>query len=371
MEPFVLDVPEDVLDDLRERLRRTRFPDAEPVDDWSQGLPLAYAGELRDHWLHEYDWRATEATLNRLGQLTTTIDGVAIHLLHVRSGHQDARPLLLTHGWPGSVVEFLDVIGPLTDPATHGAPDAPAFHVVAPSLPGYGFSGTPDATGWTDLRIADAWVELMERLGYRDWIAQGGDWGAMVTTAIATRHADAVAGIHVNMAMAPPTTEDLTDDERAEERRWRRFLSRGSSYAAQQSTAPQTIGYALADSPMALAAWIVEKFQAWTDHDGDHEHVVSRDRLLDDVMTYWVGNNGASSARLYWESWRSPNLDPIEVPSGVSQFPREILRPSRRFVEARFRDLRLYTRHERGGHFAAMERPAALVDDVRAFSATL
>lgn len=371
MQPFTLDVPDDQLEDLHTRLRRTRLPAAGPVGDWSQGLPVAYARELRDHWLEVYDWRASEARLNGSGQLTTTIDGVEIHLLHVRSPIDGARPLLLTHGWPGSVMEFLEILGPLTDPQAHGGERADAFHVVAPSLPGYGFSGVPTELGWGTERIADAWVELMSRLGYAEWIAQGGDWGSMVSTLIGVRHPEAVAGIHLNMPIAPPTTEDLTVAEQQGRARYREHRDRGNAYAAVQSTRPQTLGYGLADSPMGQAAWIIEKFHAWTDHDGDHEQAVARDRLLDNVMLYWLPNRGASSARLYWESFRHPNLDPVEVPTGCSIFPREIVPTSRRFVEARFRDLRHYAEHRRGGHFAALEQPRALVADIRAFARTL
>jgi epoxide hydrolase len=371
MDPFSIHVPESELDDLRDRLDRTRFPSRQPVDDWSQGLPLAYALDLRDHWLQTYDWRRTEARLNGLGQHVTSLDDVDIHLLHVRSPVDDARPLLLTHGWPGSIIEFLDVLGPLTDPEAHGGDTGDAFHVVAPSLPGYGFSSTPSEAGWTTERIADAWVTLMARLGYEDWIAQGGDWGSMVSTLIGVRHPGVVAGIHLNMPIARPTTDELTENERRGEARYRQYRTWGTGYAKQQSTRPQTLGYGLADSPMGQAAWIVEKFHAWSDHDGDHEQVIDRGRLLDNVMLYWLTNTGASSARLYWESFRHPNLDPVEVPTGCSIFPQEIVPASRRFVEARFRDLRHYAEHPRGGHFAALEQPEALVEDIRAFARTL
>ena len=256
MRPFVPDVPDEVLDDLRDRLARTRFPDAETVDDWSQGLPLEYARELRDHWLSDHDWRAFEQRLAALGQHVVEVDGLAIHLLHVRSPVEDARPLLLTHGWPSSVAEFLDVIGPLTDPVAHGATAADAFHVVVPSLPGYGFSEAPTAPGWTTDRIADAWVSLMDLLGHEDWLAHGGDWGAMVTTAIAVRHPDAVAGIHLTMPFALPRGEP-SDEEQAFLRGYQRFLRDHSAYAVQQTTRPQGIAYALADSPMAQATWII------------------------------------------------------------------------------------------------------------------
>jgi epoxide hydrolase len=371
VQPFTIDVPQRQLDDLRDRLVRTRFPVIEPVDDWSQGVPTAYARTLRDHWVEVYDWRRTEARLNGLGQHTTTIDGADVHLLHVRSPVDDARPLLLTHGWPGSVVEFLDIVGPLTDPAAHGGDAADAFHVVVPSLPGYGFSSAPTSTGWGTERIADAWVVLMQRLGYDGWIAQGGDWGALVSTAIGTRHPDVVAGIHLNMPIARPTTRDLTDAEERAKARFKDHLAWGTGYSTQQATRPQTLGYGLADSPMGQAAWIVEKFHAWTDHDGDHEQVIDRDRMLDNVMLYWLTNAGATSARLYWESFARPNLDPVAVPTGCSIFPGDIFTPSRRFVEARYTDLRQYREHPRGGHFAALERPDELIDDIRTFARTL
>lgn len=369
--PFTLDVPEGQLEHLRDRLRHTRFPDPEPVEDWSQGLPLAYARELRDHWLEDYDWRATEARLNGLGQHTTTIDGVGVHFLHVRSPVEDATPLLITHGWPGSVVEFLDVVGPLTDPAAHGGDPTDAFHLVAPSLPGYGFSDKPRGPGWGVERIADAWVVLMDRLDHGPFVAQGGDWGSFVTTEIGRRHPDAVAGIHLNMPIVAPTDDDPTEEEQAVLADYEQHRRHGTGYSKQQSTRPQTLGYGLADSPMGQCAWIIEKFFAWTDNDGHPEDVIPRDRLLDNVMLYWLPNNGASSARLYWESFNRPNLDPVEVPTGCAIFPEEILRPSRRWVQARFPDLRQYVRHDRGGHFAAMERPDELVADVRAFVRTL
>jgi pimeloyl-ACP methyl ester carboxylesterase len=368
--PFTLAVPEIVLEDLRTRLARTRFPDAAPVAGWDQGLPLDYARELRDHWLHRYDWRATETRLNELGQQHTVIDGVDVHLLHVRSPEPAAVPLLLSHGWPGSVVEFLDVIGPLTDPVAHGGDAADAFHVVAPSLPGYGFSSAPTVPGWDVERIADAWVVLMNRLGHGRFIAQGGDWGAMVSTAIAVRHPASLHGVHVNMPLVRPTDDPYTDEERALEARYRRFLDT-AAYGRVQTTSPQTLGYGLADSPMGQAAWIIEKFAQWTDNDGHPEDAVSRDRLLDDVMLYWLSNAGTSSARLYWESWLRPDLSPVEVPAGLSLFPADIMGSSRRWAEARFLDLRTFHVHDRGGHFAALEVPDLLVEDLRAFARTV
>jgi len=369
--PFLLDVPEADLEDLRSRLRRTRWPEAETVDDWSQGVPLAYARELCAYWAEQYDWRATEARLNGLGQSRTVIDGLGVHFLHVRSPQEGALPLVLTHGWPGSVVEFLDVIGPLTDPTAHGGDAADAFHVVCPSLPGYGFSDKPQRNGWNVERIVTAWAELMRRLGYDRYGAQGGDWGSMVTGGLGTADPDHVVGIHVNMPVAGPPADgdgsDLTAEELGSLGAYNEHRTWGTGYSKQQSTRPQTLGYGLADSPSGQCAWIVEKFREWTDCDGHPENAVGRDHLLDNVMLYWLPDTGASSARLYWESFRNPRLDPVSVPSGCTIFPREIMRPPRRWVEARYTDLRYWNEVDKGGHFAALEQPALFVDEVRNF----
>jgi pimeloyl-ACP methyl ester carboxylesterase len=367
--PFRLDVPQAELDDLRLRLRHTRWPEPETVDDWSQGVPLAYVQELCAHWADAYDWRATEARLNGFPQFRTEIDGQGIHLLHVRSPHEGALPLVITHGWPGSVVEFLDVIGPLTDPVAHGGDAADAFHVVCPSLPGYGFSDKPRQTGWTAERIARAWAELMHRLGYDRYGAQGGDWGAMVTSDLGRVDPEHLAGIHLNMPVAGPAPDgpELTEAELAalatydEHRRW------GTGYSKQQSTRPQTLGYGLVDSPAGQCAWIVEKFWAWTDCDGHPENAFTKDQLLDNVMLYWLPGTGASSGRLYWESFRRPGFDRVDVPAGVSLFHREILRPPRHWVENRYTDLRYWNELDQGGHFAAFEQPALFVDELRSF----
>jgi pimeloyl-ACP methyl ester carboxylesterase len=368
--PFRLDVPEAELDDLRERLRRTRWPEAETVEDWSQGMPLAYLQELCRYWADDYDWRALEARLNGpLPQFRTEIDGLGIHFLHVRSQHDDALPLVLTHGWPGSVVEFLETIGPLVDPVAHGGDAADAFHVVCPSLPGYGFSDKPAQAGWGIDRIVAAWAELMRRLGYDRYGAQGGDWGAMVTTGLGLADADHVAGIHVNMVVAGPATDgpDLTGDELTALAAYSEHQKWGTGYSKQQSTRPQTLGYGLVDSPAAQAAWIIEKFWAWSDCDGHPENAISRDRLLDNVMLYWLPGTGASSGRLYWESFRDPRLDPVHVPVGCSLFPEEIIRIPRSWAEGRFTDLRYWNVVDKGGHFAAFEQPARFVDEVRNF----
>ena len=364
---YPIAVPERALDDLRERLARTRWPERETVGDWSQGVPLAYVQDLCAYWAEGYDWRRAEAALNAAGSFRTELDGLGVHFLHARSPHEGALPLVLTHGWPGSVVEFLKVIGPLTDP-----PDpADAFHVVCPSLPGYGFSDKPAAPGWGVSRIAAAWAELMHRLGYERYGAQGGDWGAAVTMALAVADPEHLAGIHLNMAILGQGAIEAAGEPTAEERvaleALAGFRATGTGYSKQQSTRPQTLGYGLVDSPAAQCAWIVEKYWAWTDSDGDPANVLTRDEMLDNVMLHWLPATGASSARLYWESFGSRPEEPIDVPAGFSVFPKEIFPASRRWLEHRLRDLRHYNVLERGGHFAAFEQPALYTDEVRTF----
>jgi epoxide hydrolase len=374
---FRIEVPEIDLRDLRDRLERTRWLERETVEDWSQGVPLAYTRELCDYWAEGYDWRATEARLNALPQFRTEIDGLGIHFIHFRSPHADALPLIITHGWPGSIVEFLKVIGPLADPVVHGGDAADAFHVVCPSLPGYGFSDKPAQRGWGVERIAAAWIELMARLGYERYGAQGGDWGTSITTIMGQEDPDHVVGIHLTPPLAAPdpaTFDDLTATEQAaletleHARRWE------GGYSTQQMTRPQTLGYGLVDSPAGLCAWIVEKFRAWTDCDGHPENALTRDELLDNVMLYWLPGTAASSARLYWESLRRvrelvsrPNLDAVTAPTGGSIFPKEFIRPSRRWAEKRFTDIRYWNELEVGGHFAAFEQPELFVAEVRSF----
>jgi pimeloyl-ACP methyl ester carboxylesterase len=365
--PFHIEISEDELHDLRQRLQRTRWPERETVEDWSQGVPLEYLKDLCDHWASEYDWRATEARLNTLPQFRAEIDGLGIHFIHVRSATPGAIPLVMTHGWPGSIVEFLKVIGPLAND----------FHLVLPSLPGYGFSDKPEATGWGVERIADAWAELMARLGYERYGAQGSDWGTSVSALIGQRDREHVLGIHLMPPLAPPdpdTFDDLTDAERAALDDLERVSEWESGYSEEHATRPQTIGYSLTDSPAGLAAWILEKFRAWTDCDGHPENAVTRDELLDNLMLYWLPRTGAASARLYWESIRQVNewiggavTDTVDVPTGCSIFPKEIQRPSRRWAERRFRDIRHWNELDRGGHFPALEQPELFVDELRAF----
>lgn len=367
--PFKIDISEDALEDLRRRLQHARFPEAETVDDWSQGVPLAYVKELAAYWAGNYDWRAVEERLNALPQFMTELDGLGVHFLHVRSPEATARPLIMTHGWPGSVLEFMEVIGPLTDPVAHGGEADDAFHLVIPSLPGFGFSDKPASTGWGVGKIAEQWDALMARLGYGAYFAQGGDWGSAVTAAIGARNDGACKGIHVNMAFVMPDPEamkDPTPEEQAALEALQFYQDWDSGYSKQQSTRPQTLGYGLVDSPVGQMAWIVEKFYQWTDCDGHPENVISRDRLLDNVMVYWLNAAGASSGRLYWESFRGGWGDPVSVPSAISMFPKEIFRTSERWAKQRFTDLRYFGRREKGGHFAAAERPEAFVEEVRA-----
>jgi pimeloyl-ACP methyl ester carboxylesterase len=367
--PFVIDIPQVDIDELKERLRRTRWPEAETTGDWTQGVPLDYTRRLCEHWRDRYDWRATEARLNQFPQFRTEIDGVGIHFLHVRSPHPGALPLVMTHGWPGSIVEFGKVIGPLTDPAAHGGDAADAFHLVCPSLPGYAFSGKPARPGWGVPHIADAWDTLMTRLGYPSYGAQGGDWGSQVTTALGVRHPDHLTGLHLNMVGFLPdqdTMNDLTEAEQASLASLQYYQRWDSGYSKQQSTRPQTIGYGLTDSPAGLCAWIIEKFWSWTDCDGDPANVLTWDEMLDNVMLYWLPAAGASAARLYWESFRRPILDQVHVPTGCSIFPKEILRPSRRWAEKLFPQLHYWNELDKGGHFAAFEQPATFTNEVRA-----
>ncbi len=374
MTPFPIQVEDAVLDDLAERLARIRWPDAGTVMDGSQGPPLGAMRGLVDRWRDGYDWRTAEARLNGWGSSRTVVDGLGIHFLHVRSPEPDATPLLLAHGWPGSVLEFGDAIGPLSDPAAHGGDPRQAFHLVIPSMPGFGFSDKPTAPGWDVAHVARAWAELMRRLGYGEgWMAQGGDWGAAVVTALAHMRAPGLTGIHLNMVMFRPTDQevaDATSEEQAMLADAARYWREHSGYMQLQNTRPQSIAFALADSPVGLAAWIYALFRDVTDSGGEPERVIPLDRMIDDIMLYWLSNAGASAARFYWENAQvgsegMPN-DPIPIPAGISMFPGEAVRLSRRWAERRFADLRFFNEPSRGGHFAAMENPTAFVEDVRA-----
>lgn len=367
--PYRISVTDEVIADLKNRLSLTRLPEAETVDDWTQGIPLNYMREINDYWRDTYDWRAREAMINSRAQFLTEIDGLDVHFIHVRSAHENARPLVLTHGWPGSIVEFLKVIDPLTDPQNHGGTGSDAFHVVIPSLPGFGFSGKPSSVGWGVPKIATAWNELMNRLGYSKYLAQGGDWGAGVTAALAVLCPENCIGIHTNMPTVGPdrdTMDDLTPLEEEALRLGRFYQEWDSGYSKEQSTRPQTLGYGLVDSPIGQAAWILEKFYQWTDCNGHPENAITRDELLDNVMMYWLTASGASSARIYWESFgKGGPGGNIEVPSGCSIFPKEISKASERWVKRRFKDLRYYNVTEKGGHFAAFEQPDIFVAELR------
>ena len=367
---FRVEISEADIADLRARLERTRWPDDETVSDWSQGIPSSYVRELAGYWARDYDMYRVANRLNGYPQFHATIGDLGIHFLHVRSTHPDARPLILTHGWPGSVVEFLDVIGALTEPERFGGRAEDAFHLVIPSLPGYGFSDKPTIAGVGIERIAEAWNELMVGLGYNDYFAQGGDWGGFVTATMGIKPAAGLRGIHVNMALASPEAlaglGELTPEEQAVGG-LAAYMEQEGAYALQQATKPQTLGFGLADSPVGQLAWITEKFHGWTDCGGHPEHAVSRDVILDNVMVYWLTNTGASSARLYWESFSMiSSFDEVTVPSAYTRFPDEIINVSERWLRTRFTDLRYYNGVAKGGHFAALEQPQIFVDEVRA-----
>jgi epoxide hydrolase len=371
--PFRIEVPQRDLDDLHARLDRTRWPDELPGVGWSYGIPLAYTKELVHHWRHAYDWRKAEARLNEFPQFTTTIDGANVHFLHVRSPEPGAVPLIITHGWPGSIAEFMEIIGPLTDPRAHGGDPTDAFHVVAPSIPGYGFSGPTPDTGWNVPRIARAFAQLMARLGHDRYGAQGGDWGSMISRTIGIVDPDHVIGVHLNMlaAVVPGTPEEiaaLSPEDQARLRSGAYYMAELSGYMQIQSTRPQTLSYGLTDSPVGQLAWIAEKFKDWTDSTSSPDDAVDRDQLLTNVMLYWLTGTAGSSARLYYESRHGGGFgtEPTDVPIGVANFAKEIMRPVRQFAE-RSNNIVQWSEFDRGGHFAAMEEPDLLIGDVREF----
>jgi pimeloyl-ACP methyl ester carboxylesterase len=376
VEPFRIAVPDSVLADLRERLARTRFPDEIPGSSWTYGTDLAYMRELIAYWRERFDWRAAEARLNAFPQFRARLGDLGIHFIHVRGVGPAPLPLVITHGWPGSIAEFVDVIGPLTDPARHGGDPADAFDVVAPSMPGYGFSDHPAEPGMEPERIAALWVALMRGLGYARFGAQGGDWGAMVSTYLGARHPAEVLGIHLNMVIAlpeDPKNPDLTgvtQEEMIDLMQAQQFLKEETGYQRIQGTKPQTLAYGLNDSPAGLAAWIVEKFRTWSDCGDDVERRFTKDQLLTNIMLYWVPETANSSCRLYYETIHADKFPPtglrVEVPTGCAIFPAELIKPPRKWAERMF-DVRRWTRMPAGGHFAAMEEPHALVEDIRAF----
>lgn len=364
--PYPLAFPDSALDDLRERLSRTRWPERETVDDWSQGAPLTRMQALCEYWRDEFDWRAAEARVNVLDPSMTRIDGIDIHFLHLRSPEPDAVPLVMTHGWPGSVFEFLKVAPLLADPRAHGGDPKDAFHLVLPTLPGFGLSEKPTEPGWTPERIARAWVELMRRLGYERFVAQGGDWGYAITNALGGIGTTAVRAVHLSMFPIYETMEPRTAEEEKAKERLQAFAENEIGYQIEQVQSPQTIGYALTDSPAGQAAWLYEKYEQWTDHRGDPEELLSRDEMLDNITLYWLTATAASSARIYWQSMRSFREHEIAVPVGVSLFPRDIHLASRRWVEERYPTLVHFNQLSKGGHFAAWEQPELFAEEVRA-----
>lgn len=369
--PFEFRASDTDLADLRGRLAAARLPEVETVPSgsgcrrWEQGVPLVDLAEVVEYWRTGYDWRSFEKRLDRVGQFRTTVDGLGIHFLHRRSARPDATPLILTHGWPGSCVEFLDIADALADP---GDVDAPAFHVVIPSLPGFGFSDKPEETGWGTEKIAAAWVQLMARLGYTEFLAHGGDWGGVVTTILGGRFPEHVLGIHTTLAQAPPglTADALTDDDRRWVEETDRFRLHGSAYANVQATRPQTIGYSLVDSPVGLLAWIMDKFAEWSDTVDSPFERISRDALLDNVTLYWLTRSGASSARIYYESHNC--LDPklqVEVPAAITTYPHDIEKYPRTWAQERFRKIVRWRTPDSGGHFPSLENPGFFVEDLR------
>jgi pimeloyl-ACP methyl ester carboxylesterase len=378
--PFRVDMPDERLADLRRRIAATRWPSRELVSDRSQGVQLATLQELARYWATDYDWRACEARLNARPQFKTEIDGVDVHFIHVRSPNENALPLIITHGWPGSVIELLGVVGPLTDPAAHGGSAEDAFDIVLPSLPGYGFSSEPTEVGWNPGRMARAWAELMHRLGYTRYVAQGGDVGAAVTDQMGRQAPDGLLGIHMNLLVpalsGPPSAE--TEQERAAAAALATFRTSGTGYLIEQNTRPQTIGYALLDSPAALAGWML-------DHDTDSYYKIARafvdgqpsggltrDRVVDNVTLYWLTGSGASAAREYWESGRAAALAAgkppaqVKVPVGFTTFPGEIFRAPRSWVDKAYPSLTYFNEADRGGHFAAWEEPGLFASEIRA-----
>jgi pimeloyl-ACP methyl ester carboxylesterase len=386
--PFRVEVAEEALVELRRRVEATRLPGRELVDDRSQGVQLATIQALARYWSTEYDWRACEARLNALPQFTTVLDGVRVHFIHVRSRHENALPLIMTHGWPGSVIELLETVGPLTDPTAHGGTAEDAFDLVLPSVPGYGFSAAPTEIGWDSGRTAQAWPELMRRLGYPRYVAQGGDVGAAITDAMGRHAPDGLAGIHMNLLVTAlgggPMPTD-TDQERAALEQAKTFRATGFGYFLEQATRPQTIGYALLDSPIALAAWML-------DHDTDSYYKIShafvdgqptggltRDHILDNITVYWLTGTGTSAARSYWESGRAQALaaaagqppPPVKIPVGFTTFPDEIFAAPKTWVEASYPTLSYFHQATKGGHFAAWEQPDLFTTELRAAFKTL
>jgi pimeloyl-ACP methyl ester carboxylesterase len=383
--PFRVAIPEEAIVDLRRRLAATRWPNRETVGDQSQGVQLAKVQELTRYWMTDYNWRTVEARLNELPMFITEIDGLDVHFIHVRSPNENALPMIMTHGWPGSILEFMKVIGPLTDPVAYGGSEDDAFHLVVPSIPGFGFSGKPTQTGWGSDRIGRAWAALMQRLGYSRYVSQGGDCGSVISHRMALQKVPGLAGIHVNMPGVVPkeistilaaggaAPANLKDDEKKAFDALDTFYKDSSGYSAMMVTRPQTIGYSLVDSPVGLATWIYEKFAQWTYSGGEPERVLTRDEMLDDISLYWLTASGASAAQIYWED-HSNNFNAVDItgtPVAVTVFPGEIYCAPRSWAERCYHNLIYFNNASNGGHFAAWEQPKIFTQEVRAAFRTL
>ncbi|MEC7830320.1 MAG: epoxide hydrolase [Pseudomonadota bacterium] len=371
IKPFKINISDEELEDLNKRLVATRWPEKETVKDWSQGVPLSYIKEICDYWINEYDWRSREEYYNTFTQFITDVDGIDIHFIHIKSPHKEAKPLIISHGWPGSIVEFHKIINPLIDPVSHGGKAEDAFHIVCPTLPGYGFSGKPSQPGTGVEKIAELWDLLMSKIGYNKYFAQGGDWGSAITISIGKQNRGSCEGIHVNMPFAPPTKEAIenpSDRDKLAFDGLNYYQEWGSGYSKQQSTRPQTLGYGLVDSPIGQASWIIEKFYEWTDCTGHPENILTKEELLDNVMFYWLTKSAASSARLYWESFGTFGGNPEEklfIPVGCSIFPKEISRTPRSWAEQVYSNIVYWNELKKGGHFAAFEQPKTFVEEIR------
>ena len=371
IKPYKIKISNEDLEDLKGRLSSTRWPEKETVEDWSQGVPLSYIKEVHDYWINEYDWRSREEYYNSFPQFITDIEGIDIHFIHIKSKHEEAQPLIMSHGWPGSIVEFHKVINSLVDPVSYGGKAEDAFHLVCPTLPGYGFSGKPTQRGTGVERIAELWDLLMNKIGYSEYFAQGGDWGSAITIAIGKQNRGSCKGLHVNMPFAPPTKEALENPSERDKMAFEGlnyYQEWGSGYSKQQSTRPQTLGYGLADSPIGQASWIIEKFYEWPDCDGHPENILNKEELLDNIMFYWLTKSASSSARLYWESFGSFGGNPeekLEIPIGCSIFPKEISRTPRSWAEQVYSNIVYWNELEKGGHFAAFEQPELFINEIR------
>ena len=368
--PFKIKVADEEIDDLKARLKNARWPEQATLSGWEQGVPLDYAVYLMDYWRKDYNWRECESYLNGLPHFSTVIDNQEIAFIHVKSKHEEAKPLILTHGWPGSVIEFVNVIEPLVNPVENGGSEKNAFHLVLPSIPGFGFAEKPSVNGWGIEKVASAWTELMRRLGYDSYYAQGGDWGSAITTQIGISQSHVCKGMHLNMALVHPSEgakENITDFEKEALRGVDYYMQSDSGYSKIQSTKPQTIGYGLVDSPVAQATWIIDKFWRWTDCRGNLDNAVTRKHLFDNISFYWFSKAGASSARIYWESFNKvlTSNEEVLIPTGISVFPKEIFRASERWCRERYKNLVYYNQLTEGGHFAALEKPEEFVKEIR------